>query len=127
MQIQSERRDCHQRGKRHVGRKHLRHQCVQRSGGEDRGGENCVAAAECAQRESVRREYSRDCGQRDRDARGKFRDAEDPEGEGGQPVKQRRLLDVRDVVEMRHQQVAALQHLARNLGIARLVGLPQTE
>ena len=45
----------------------------------------------------------------------------------GQPVKQRRLLDVRDVVEMRHQQVAALQHLARNLGVARLVGLPQTE
>ena len=127
VQIERERRDRHQRGQRHVGGEHLRHQRVQRSGGEDRGGEDRVAAAERPQREKVRRDYSGDRGQSHRQPRGEFRDAEDPERQRRQPVEQRRLLDVRDVVEMRHEQVAALQHLARDFGIACLVGLPQSE
>ena len=45
--------------------------------------------------------------------------------ERAEPIEQRRLLDVGDVVQVRHDEVARGQHLARDLGVARLVGLPQ--
>src|SRR5260370_1749664 len=86
-----------------------------------------MAPPKCTKREEVSGENSRNRGNGDRKARGEFRNSEDPKRNRHEPDQQRRLFNVGDVVEMRHDRVAALQHLARDLRIARLVGLPQSE
>ena len=51
--------------------------------------------------------------------------AEQLEGGGGRPVLQRRLLEVLDAVQARRQPVAGGDHLARDFGVAALVGFDQ--
>jgi len=47
------------------------------------------------------------------------------EGERRRPVLERGLFDVHEAVQMRHDPVAARDHLARNLGVAALVRIEQ--
>ena len=64
-------------------------------------------------------------GQAGPQARGPFVLSEHAEGHGGRPVLQRRLLEIFVPVQARREPVAARDHLARNLGVAPLVGLHQ--
>jgi len=51
--------------------------------------------------------------------------AEEAETRRRGPVSQRRLLEVLDAVEARRDEIAALRHLARDLGIAPFVRLDE--
>ena len=52
-------------------------------------------------------------------------DAQHREAAAREPEQHRRLVEIGKVVEMRHGPAAELQHLARHLGVAALVGLEQ--
>jgi hypothetical protein len=51
--------------------------------------------------------------------------AEEHHGRCGQPIAERRLLEIAHPVETRHDPVAAGDHLARDFGVAEFVGLVQ--
>ena len=71
-------------------------------------------------RDRVDQRAAADRQQRRRQARGELVHAEHGHGRRGQPDGQRRLApERRAVVELRHQPVAGLEHLARHLGVAR--------
>ena len=53
--------------------------------------------------------------------------AEHRVAEHDEPVEQRRLVEVRLALEVRHDPVAASEHLARDLRVAALVRLEQVE
>ena len=71
---------------------------------------------------AITREKAGDGG---RQPRGPFVHAERVEGRGAEPVLQRRLLEVLEAVQARREPVAADGHLARDLGVAPLVGVLQ--
>src|SRR5439155_25589063 len=57
--------------------------------------------------------------------RAPLREAECLVRHGRRPVLQRRLLEVLQAVEMRRDPVTAREHLARDLGVAALVGIEE--
>src|SRR5579872_5109789 len=126
MKVEREYRDGGERREQHVGGHHLRHYRIQRRGREYRGGHDRAAPPHRARSENECREHAeqrRYCGYH---ARGEFIDAEEAVGNRREPVQHRRFLDIRYVVEMWHDIVAQLEHLTRDLAIARLVGLPES-
>ena len=71
--------------------------------------------------EDCRDDHEDEAGQRGPQPRRPLVGREDPEGERREPVLERRLLEVLEPVEARRDVVAAREHFARDLGVARFV------
>src|SRR6266850_1675155 len=96
---------------------------VERATGEHRGGVDPRGRAEKTPSCKKHHENSRKAGERSPQPCRPVRDFEQREERGGGPVLQRRLLEVLEAVQARRDPVAARHHLARDLGVAALVGV----
>ena len=64
-------------------------------------------------------------GKRRNQPRAELVHADHPIAEGGEPVDERRLLCINEPIQPRHDPVVGGEHLARNLGVATLVGFEE--
>ena len=84
------------------------------------------AAVEQARGDAVEQEQRGERGRHRRQTGGDLvHAAGEVRGDGDRPEVERRLLRVDAAVEVRHDPVAVLAHLARHLGVARLVRVPE--
>ncbi len=121
-----QQRKAPRRGQQHVGRS-----CPGKAEDEGRRGDHQAGiepgrtadAADCQKRP----EHEQGGGHGRRNAGSPVADAEDGVGEHLSPVEQDGLFQPGVVVEDRGHPVAAGQHLARDLGVAGLVGAKQSE
>jgi hypothetical protein len=100
---------------------------VERSGGEQRGAS--VTGPETIHR-APQRVHHRDAGQPEQrwpQAGYKLAHPKQLEIYRSQPVHERWLFEVLDVIEMWGDPVAQLDHFARDLGVARFIRFRQTE
>src|SRR6266850_3378354 len=107
----------------HVQRIDLPEHDVERAAGEHCGCIQSRRRAEQAAASGEHQEKAGEPGQRRPHSGGPILDFKYLEERGGGPVLQRRLLEVLEAVQARRDPVAARHHLARDLGVAALVGL----
>src|SRR6266480_4817566 len=107
----------------HVQRIDLPEHDVERAAGKDRGRIQSRRRAEQAVAGGKHQEKSGEPGERRPQPGGPILDFKYLEERGGGPVLQRWLLEVLEAVQARRDPVAARQYLARDLGVAALVGL----
>ena len=118
-----EQRGREEEGEQSVGQVRAGHEEPDRAREQqDAGREALAPPAARGQHEQERRAEPRESGRKTGRPR---RLSEDPEGGRVGPVQQGRLLEVRQAVQTRHDEVPRREHLAGDLGVARLVGLGQ--
>ena len=115
------RREGDQQRERQIRQGLARQRDVPETRGGDQAGQQARRIVEPAPGDSEGQERQAEPGQRRRQAGGRFADAGQMVGAGGEPVVEHRLLEAVCIVEVRRQPVAALDHLAGALRIESLV------
>src|SRR5262249_5833810 len=113
-------------GRKHAGRAAAKKPVYPGGGGGAHRDAASAPGPDPAQKKNPR-QYQRHRVRRRRDSRAPIGHAEDAVAVDDLPIEKRRLLEPRCVVQGRNDPLVPLEHLTRDLGVARLVGADQTE
>ncbi len=116
---------AHEKRHAHVERVEVPHNHVINAAGENRRRAPGGAPVKEPHRRPGGHEHAQEAGERNPQPRAPVVFAKQCIGRRRGPVLQNRLLEVFDAIEPRRHPVAAGEHLARDLGVAPLVGLEQ--
>ncbi len=122
-----EQRDRERGRERDVGNERVRQREIEEARRQDRECENANLRAEDCGGGVARRDGADRGRERRYDAGSELAQAEQVKRTGSEPIQQRRLLQIGDSVEPRHDPVGRVEHLAGDLRVPTLIGVDEWE